>query len=69
MRHLHHTFMALTFVLAANASAADLSAPLPPVRPWHGASERLIVPPSDPWATPAEAREILGLKGGDKVSF
>ena len=56
MRHLHHTFMALTFVLAANASAADLSAPLPPVRPWHGASEQLVVPPSDPWATPAEAR-------------
>ena len=56
MSHLNCTFMALAFILAANASAADLSAPLPPVLPWQGASERLVVPPSDPWITPAEAR-------------
>ncbi len=30
-------------------------APLPPVLPWHGASERLIADPGDPWITPAEA--------------
>ena len=30
-------------------------APLPPVLPWHGASERLTVAPGDPWITPAEA--------------
>jgi hypothetical protein len=29
-------------------------APLPPVLPWSGASERLIVPDRHPWATPAE---------------
>ena len=43
-------------ILASPASAADQSAPLPPVTPWHGASERLVVPPADPWITPAEAR-------------
>ncbi|HEX8444995.1 MAG TPA: M14 family metallopeptidase [Sphingomonas sp.] len=30
-------------------------APLPPVQPWHGASEALVVPASDPWITPSEA--------------
>jgi hypothetical protein len=28
---------------------------LPPEIPWHGASESLLVPASDPWATPFEA--------------
>ncbi|UOR04935.1 M14 family metallopeptidase [Hymenobacter aerilatus] len=28
---------------------------LPPVLPWSGKSERLIVKPNDPWSTPAEA--------------
>ncbi|WP_066774856.1 M14 family metallopeptidase, partial [Sphingomonas sp. CCH5-D11] len=27
---------------------------LPPALPWSGASERLVVPASDPWITPAE---------------
>jgi murein tripeptide amidase MpaA len=31
------------------------AAPLPPSPPWHGASERLVVAPGDPWITPAEA--------------
>jgi len=56
MRHLHYAFMALAVLLASPASAADFTAPLPPVLPWHGASERLVVPPSNPWITPAEAR-------------
>lgn len=30
-------------------------APLPPVLPWTGASERLVAGPTDPWITPAEA--------------
>ncbi|MEO7240935.1 MAG: M14 family metallopeptidase [Sphingomicrobium sp.] len=42
-------------VAAAPAPAADLTAPLPPTLPWHGASERLIAPPADPWITPIEA--------------
>lgn len=33
----------------------DARAPLPPVRPWTGASEGLIRPADDPWITPAEA--------------
>ncbi|MCY7338602.1 MAG: M14 family metallopeptidase, partial [Sphingomonas bacterium] len=39
-------------------STADQSAPLPPVLPWHGASEKLVVAPSDPWITPAEANRF-----------
>jgi len=52
----HHAIAAITFILTSPTWAADLTAPLPPVLPWHGASERLIAPPSDPWITPAEAR-------------
>ncbi len=55
-----------TFVLAVAAfallpsgafaqAAADLTAPLPPTLPWHGASERLVVRQGDPWITPIEA--------------
>ena len=54
MRNIVPTIALAT--LAPSALAADLTAPLPPVIPWHGASERLVVPPSDPWITPAEAR-------------
>jgi len=32
---------------------------LPPLQPWHGASERLVLPPDNPWATPFE---MSGLK-------
>jgi murein tripeptide amidase MpaA len=31
---------------------------LPPALPWKGASERLIVPATDPWITPAEAADF-----------
>jgi len=48
--------IALAVILASPALAADLTAPLPPVLPWSGASERLVAPTSDPWITPAEAR-------------
>ena len=56
-----HRFIAATaaFALIATPLAArsvpDMSAPLPPALPWHGASEGLIVAPSDPWITPSEA--------------
>ncbi|KZE15874.1 M14 family metallopeptidase [Sphingomonas hankookensis] len=43
-------------LLASTATAqTPLEAPLPPVRPWHGASEKLVAKPADPWITPAEA--------------
>ena len=45
----------LAFVVRA-AGAQDL---LPPVLPWHGASEALIAPPGDPWITPAEKTGLL----------
>jgi len=51
-----HASIALAFILMSPASAADLTAPLPPVLPWSGASEQLVALPSDPWITPAEAR-------------
>jgi murein tripeptide amidase MpaA len=58
MRHIHHALMAFAAILTSPASASDQFAPLPPVIPWHGASERLVVRPSDPWITPAEARNF-----------
>ncbi|WP_244917265.1 M14 family metallopeptidase [Sphingobium xenophagum] len=36
------------------ALAQSLEAPLPPLAPWKGASEKLIVGANDPWITPAE---------------
>ena len=42
-------------VAAALALIAAAPAPLPPEKPWRGASEKLIVKASDPWITPAEA--------------
>ena len=33
---------------------ASRSAPLPPEIPWNGASRKLVVSATDPWATPAE---------------
>ncbi len=44
-------------LLASAASAQSLSpleAPLPPLAPWSGASEKLPVPVSHPWVTPGE---------------
>lgn len=45
----------LPLPLAAQAIADAPMPQLPPARPWSGASEALIVPPGDPWITPAEA--------------
>ncbi|CAA9499305.1 MAG: FIG00480783: hypothetical protein [uncultured Sphingomonas sp.] len=48
--------LALVAALAAPAAAqTNLTAPLPPVLPWKGASEHLAVPASDPWVTPSES--------------
>lgn len=51
---------ALALLLAASPAASPaaaqqaMEAPLPPVLPWSGASERLIAPVGDPWITPSE---------------
>ncbi len=54
--------LAIIAAFSASASTAQSRAPLPglpaailpPVQPWSGASERLIVAANDPWITPAE---------------
>ena len=47
------------FVLAVAARAAAPQDFLPPVLPWHGASESLIAKPDNPWITPAEKSGLL----------
>ncbi|MDG6080179.1 carboxypeptidase [Erythrobacter litoralis] len=54
----------LAFALAAPVAAQGEPATdladviLPPTLPWSGESEKLIVSPSDPWITPAEAADF-----------
>lgn len=56
MRPYIAAFMAFTLTAsAAGAQTYDRTAPLPPVLPWHGSSERLIAKPGDPFITPIEA--------------
>ena len=56
-----HSSFAAAAALALIASplpartAPDMTAPLPPALPWHGASEGLVAVPTDPWITPSEA--------------
>ena len=59
---MHRILIALAALSALAVPAAaqprpatDLTAPLPPIQPWHGASERLVAAAGDPWITPAEA--------------
>lgn len=47
--------VSMSLLAAALPLTAQPTVPLPPVLPWSGASERLLVPASDPWITPAEA--------------
>ncbi|WP_448664634.1 M14 family metallopeptidase [Sphingomonas sp. CJ20] len=47
------------FLAAMPALAQDIEAPLPPLVPWSGASERLIAAPDDPWITPAERANFV----------
>jgi murein tripeptide amidase MpaA len=46
---------ALAMLAVPAAAQTNLTAPLPPALPWKGASERLVVPASDPWVTPSES--------------
>jgi hypothetical protein len=58
------TTVALAAAISIAAPARDVPPPssmdtiLPPALPWKGASERLIVPATDPWITPAEAADF-----------
>ncbi|WP_157219932.1 M14 family metallopeptidase [Flavisphingomonas formosensis] len=58
---------AALIAIAAVAHAgqpADLDrAPLPPEQPWHGASEKLIARPGDPWITPSETTGLTATPG------
>jgi len=46
--------IAACLAAAAHAQQPPLEAPLPPVLPWSGQSEKLVASPDDPWITPAE---------------
>ncbi|HUP66545.1 MAG TPA: M14 family metallopeptidase [Thermoanaerobaculia bacterium] len=56
--------LSCTLLLAAHAwAAAPVAIPplhevLPPPLEWSGTSEKLVVPASDPWITPAERTEL-----------
>ena len=49
------TIISLIALFVSTAALAAEPAPLPPAMPWHGASEKLVAKPDDPWITPAEA--------------
>ncbi len=53
MRWMIQLTAAATALLAA--PVLSKTAPLPPILPWNGASEKLVAPITDPWITPAEA--------------
>ena len=48
---------ALLLVLQTSTSTSAQDC-LPPAPAWRGASEELVVPPNDPWITPAEANGL-----------
>ena len=48
----------------AAASPEDF---LPPAPAWHGASEKLIAKPGNPWITPAEKMQLLDSPGYDET--
>jgi murein tripeptide amidase MpaA len=58
MKHVFsYTVLAALTILVAPAKATEMQpveAPLPPLVPWKGASEKLIAKPTDPWITPSE---------------
>jgi len=52
-------FLTAALALAAAPAFAQHPAPLPPLVPWSGASEKLIVPAGDRWITPAEQANFV----------
>jgi murein tripeptide amidase MpaA len=53
------TIALLALAIAKPLAADPAMAPLPPALAWHGASERLVARPGDPWITPAEAANFF----------
>lgn len=53
---------AIPSALGAHDSPA-IEAPLPPLAPWKGESEKLPVPATDPWATPGEKSGLVESPG------
>ena len=54
-------------LLVMSALAATPTDFLPPVLPWHGASESLIAKPDNPWITPAEKAGLLDSPNYDET--
>jgi murein tripeptide amidase MpaA len=52
--YLSAAILVMPLVPAAANQPQIVEAPLPPLVPWKGASEALIVKPNDPWITPSE---------------
>lgn len=52
-------FLLLPLAGFATMASAQVAAPLPPLVPWSGASERLVVAQGDPWITPAEQSSFV----------
>lgn len=56
--------------LATAQPSVPIEAPLPPLAPWKGASERLVVPADHPWITPGEASGLtLSPSYADTLAF
>ncbi len=66
MRRFAHLFV-FTSSLAITGFAAEFGPQdfLPPVPPWHGASESLVVAADHPWITPAEKSGLTDSPGYD----
>ena len=59
---MKHTLLTLGFSLMAAAASAQnlppIEAPLPPLAPWTGTSEKLVVLASHQWVTPGERSKL-----------
>jgi hypothetical protein len=51
--------LAMSFAAAQAGAQQSIEAPLPPLVPWKGASEKLVVKPNDPWITPSERTGLI----------
>jgi len=58
--------VALSSTIAFGQSASEHPV-LPPLNPWHGESERLMVDADNPWITPAEASGLTRTPSYDET--